>query len=161
MYPLFQVRNGDPFHSDHRPVIIDTEPVQRGERRNDAAGSFKFEASWLQEEGCRKVIEDAWGEGVSSVGSLGDQLRAVAASLRDWSKNILGDLEKRLRKAKKELEKWRRAPISDLAVGREAVWSFKVDGLEEQIDLYWRQRAHVNWLRFGDRNTKYFHNLFY
>jgi hypothetical protein len=31
----------------------------------------------------------------------------VAASLEDWSRNVLGDLEKRLKKAKKELEKWR------------------------------------------------------
>ena len=46
----------------------------------------------------------------------------------------------------------RREPISDLAVGREAVWSFKVDMLEEQIDTYWKQRAHVNWFRFGDRS---------
>lgn len=66
-------------------------------------------------------------------------------------------MEKRLRRAK-ELEKWRREPISDLAVGREAVWSFKVDRLEDQIDMYWRQWAHVNWLLFGDRNTTYFHN---
>ena len=33
-----------------------------------------------------------------------------------------------------------------------------MDRLEEQIDLYWRQRAHTNWLRFGDRNTTFFHN---
>lgn len=26
-YSLFQVKNGGPFHSDHRPVIISTEPV--------------------------------------------------------------------------------------------------------------------------------------
>lgn len=38
------------------------------------------------------------------------------------------------------------------------MWSFKVDRLEEQIDIYWKQRAHVNWLRFGDRNTNFFHN---
>jgi hypothetical protein len=24
--------------------------------------------------------------------------------------------------------------------------------------MYWRQRAHINWLQFGDRNTSYFHN---
>lgn len=45
-----------------------------------------------------------------------------------------------------------------MAVSREAVWSFKVDRLEEQVDIYWKQRAHTNWLRFGDRNTSYFHN---
>ena len=76
----------------------------------------------------------------------------------DWSVNVLGDLEKRLKKAKKELEKWRTVPISDLSVAREAVWSYKVDRLEEQIDVYWKQRAHVNWLQFGDRNTRFFHN---
>ena len=72
--------------------------------------------------------------------------------------NVLGDLEKRVRKAKKELGKWRKQPISDESVQKEAVWSFKVDRLEEQIDIYWRQRAHVNWLQYGDRNTTYFHN---
>ena len=86
-----------------------------------------------------------------------DNIRGVSASLKDWSVNVLGDLEKRLKKAK-ELEKWRREPINDRSVNKEAVWSFKVDRLEEQIDLYWRQRAHTNWLRFGDRNTTFFHN---
>jgi hypothetical protein len=42
-----------------------------------------------------------------------------------------------------------------LAAGREAVWSFKVDRLEEQINIYWKQRAHANWLQFGDRNTSF------
>jgi hypothetical protein len=45
-------------------------------------------------------------------------------------------MEKRLKHAKRELERWRRAEISDFAVGREAVWSYKVDRLEEQIDVY-------------------------
>ena len=33
-----------------------------------------------------------------------------------------------------------------------------MDRLEEQIDTYWGQRAHINWLQFGDRNTSFFHN---
>ena len=38
-----------------------------------------------------------------------------------------------------------------------AVLRFKVDIIEEQIDIYWKQRAHVNWLTKGDRNTVFFH----
>jgi len=115
-------------------------------------------ANWLNDEDCRGVVEEAWSSGVDGVGNLSSHLRGVACSLKDWSSNVLGGLEKWLKQAKRELERWRRAPICDESVGREVVWSFKVDRLEEQIDTYWGQRAHINWLQFGDRNTSFFHN---
>ena len=34
---------------------------------------------------------------------------------------------------------------------------FKLERLEEQRNLYWRQRAKVHWLDKGDRNTIFFH----
>jgi hypothetical protein len=101
--------------------------------------------------------EEAWGAWASTWSDVRESISGVVANLKDWSANVLGDLEKQVRKAKKELERWSK-PISDVLVGREAVWSFKVDRWEEQIDMYWKQRAHVDWLRFGDRNTTYFHN---
>lgn len=107
--------------------------------------AFKFEVAWLQEEVFRRVVEEGW-ESIGSSEDFCTKVRGVATSLQDWNNNVLGDLEKRLRKAKKELEKWRRAPLDNNSVGREAVWSFKVDQLEEQVDTYWKQRAHVNWL---------------
>jgi hypothetical protein len=66
-------------------------------------------------------------------------------------------LEKRLKKGKQELEGCRRMIISQEIVTKEAVLWFKVDRIEEQIDIFWRQRAHVNWLSKGDRNTAFFH----
>lgn len=42
-------------------------------------------------------------------------------------------------------------------IDREQVLRFKLERLEEQHDLFWRQRAHANWLEKGDRNTSYFH----
>lgn len=36
---------------------------------------------------------------------------------------------------------------------------YKLEKLEEQKDIYWRQRAHVHWLKNGDRNTRYFHEF--
>lgn len=56
-FPLVTVKNGDPYHSDHRPVIVVTESVPRS---SGGDSGFKFEASWIQEEGCRKVVEEAW-----------------------------------------------------------------------------------------------------
>ena len=101
---------------------------------------FKFEANWLKEEDYMRVVEEAWMQEESGE-NLSTKLKSVASSLKLWSSNSLGDLEKRLKEAKRELEKWRRVPIGDHTVAREAVWSFKVDRLEDQIDTYWRQRV--------------------
>lgn len=40
---------------------------------------------------------------------------------------------------------------------KEGVLKYKLEKLEEQVDTYWRQRAHVAWLQKGDRNTSFFH----
>lgn len=39
---------------------------------------------------------------------------------------------------------------------REVVLRFKMDTLEELVDLFWRQRAQVKWMEKGDRNPSFF-----
>jgi len=57
---MLSVINGDPRHSDHRPVIVDV-----GDRDFRRSGSSmkvlkKFEARWLEEEECSEIVEQAW-----------------------------------------------------------------------------------------------------
>jgi hypothetical protein len=103
-FPMVLVRNGDMYRSDHRTVIILIEKIQGGKPARGDNG-FKFEVSWLKEE-CRRVVEEAWGQEGSGE-NLSTKLKSVASSLKEWSSNSLGDLEKRLKEAKRELEKWR------------------------------------------------------
>lgn len=110
-FPSMSVKNGDPYHSDHRPVVIVTKSFPRSTRGNSG---FKFEAHWIQEEGCRKVIEDAWASGDSEGGCLKDNIRGLATSLKEWSVNVLGDLEKRLKK--KQRRSWRGGGGSRLVI---------------------------------------------
>jgi hypothetical protein len=78
--------------------------------------------------------------------TIEDGLKDVSRVLFDWRKNILGDLQKRTRKAKKELAACLRAPLSDNTVQREHVLRYRLEKLEEQKNIYWKQRALVLWL---------------
>lgn len=44
-------------------------------------------------------MEDGW-DSVQRVENIAAKVKGVATSLQDWSKNVLGDLEKRLKKGK-------------------------------------------------------------
>jgi hypothetical protein len=103
-FPAAKVINGDPRHSDHRPLIITTERSIGGGGRYGSR-SFKFEANWLQEEKCREVVEEARKRAMEELDiSTQNALKVVTASLSEWSHNVLGDLEKRVKKIEKEVE---------------------------------------------------------
>jgi hypothetical protein len=105
-FPASRVINGDPRYSDHRPLIITTEKGVRGGGRVGVQ-SFKFEASWLEEEKCGEVVGNAWQRAMEEPNTSTQQaLKMVADGLLDWSHNVLGDLEKRVKKVKKN---WRSA----------------------------------------------------
>jgi hypothetical protein len=69
-------------------------------------------------------------------GNVGEAVKNVSMDLWDWSKNILGDLEKRIKRARRTLEECRKNVINGQNVAREAVLSYKLERLEYQRDLY-------------------------
>jgi CTP-dependent riboflavin kinase len=47
--------------------------------------------------------------------------------------------------------------ITKESVAREEILKYKLDKMEDQKELYCRQRAKAHWLQHGDRNTRFFH----
>jgi hypothetical protein len=139
-------------------VTIIIEGNEKYVRSQEGSGGFRFESKWLQEEGCEEIVSNAWSvASLPGENDVSQRLRKIAEDLRDWDSNVLGDLEKRIKAIKNELEKVRRGPINQYTVSREHFLREKLDRLELQQDMFWRQRAHVKWLQSGDKNTAFFH----
>lgn len=49
-----------------------------------------------------------------------------------------------------------RVPFSIEVKMKQKELSVLIENFLDQEEVYWAQRGHANWLRSGDRNTKYF-----
>lgn len=56
----FKVTHGDPRHSDHRPVIVETGWEEVGLPARSGSPPFRFEAGWIDEEQCGVIVNNAW-----------------------------------------------------------------------------------------------------
>ena len=81
----------------------------------------RFEARWLLEDDCDSRVENAW-DLAQAKGAMAvhDILGKVSAELHDWSRNILGDLDKRIKKLIGELEICRGQTVTDASVRMES-----------------------------------------
>lgn len=61
LFPLVKVTNGDPRHSNHRPIIIDVGSNDSKVWCEQMHTLPKFEAKWLDEGECEARVVEAWG----------------------------------------------------------------------------------------------------
>ncbi|XP_038687586.1 uncharacterized protein LOC119986972 [Tripterygium wilfordii] len=140
------------LYSDHSPVLIRFN--QNSNVRQSS--SFKFQAAWLTHPGLSMVVKDNWHEGESF---LENNVR-IAAALHWWNQTNFGSIFKR----KKRL--WARigGVQSRLAVSfstrlhrLELKLRKELDMVLYQEELLWYQKSREEWIKSGDRNTKFYH----
>ena len=151
IFPLVRVANGDHRHSDHRPIIIDLGNKENSESNGPVQVLPKFEARWLEEEECETRVMEAWGRALEEMyDSMLEMQKNVLCDLWEWDRNVLGELERRIKRAKRELENCRQQGISQESVNREHLLHYKLECLQDQHHIYLKQRAHNTWLTKED-----------
>jgi hypothetical protein len=89
---------------------------------------------------------------------LTGKLTKVHDHLHKWDKTVLKRTKNSLRGTQRELEKVVRQNMTPENLARQRELSEEIEKLLEMEELHWAQRSRVNWLKYGDRNTNYFHN---
>ncbi|XP_071740858.1 uncharacterized protein [Rutidosis leptorrhynchoides] len=145
--------------SDHSPAILKI-PTQG----TNHPKPFKFANFITFHDEFRDTVSDGWKTKVQGykMFQVVKKLRALKKPLRKlaWRKGNLHDRVVRLRNALDEaqtkLDKW----LDSISICEEESCILKEYNeacLEEELFL--KQKAKVDWLREGDFNTRYFHNV--
>jgi hypothetical protein len=73
-----------------------------------------------------------------------------------WDKEVLGNFKLRIKKARRELERCGRAPISQEVVSKENILKYKLSRPEDRHSMNQQQETHANWLNM-ETVTQNFH----
>lgn len=152
-FPEAVVETLSRLHLDHSLILVRCGGFQ------SRAGHrpFRFEAAWSTHLDYHAVVDDAWKKG-------GNNVVAGLAEVRDDSllsnSAIFGNIfrkkhriEARLRGIQRSLENIDSAYL--ILLEQELQRDYNAILREEEY--LWYQKSREKWVRFGDRNTKFFH----
>ncbi|KAA3463112.1 reverse transcriptase [Gossypium australe] len=136
--------------SDHCPLILNTNKSLHftGSRK------FHFEAWWTLEDSFEKVIREAWEV---TGGSLLEKLRKLQICLEDWSSKNRQHREGLKKRLLQELEDLVGRERNDETLAKTIDTKIHLNLEIDKDEMYWEQQARQNWLKFGDKNTAFFH----
>nr|XP_027120700.1 uncharacterized protein LOC113737716 [Coffea arabica] len=143
--------------SDHAPVMISFTS-----RMDNKPRAFRFLNLWTSHPGLLDVVKQAW-----QVECPGSPLRALCSKLlrtmramQEWNKGIVGNVFEAVRRAEALVLAAESRTESDGSVEAQVELSKAQAELRHALlneEKFWGQKAKVKWLRYGDRNSRYFH----
>ncbi|KAL4332119.1 hypothetical protein GQ457_07G022500 [Hibiscus cannabinus] len=141
--------------SDHCPITLLLQGIKRKRKKE-----FKFEARWLEEEECKKNVEKEWAstESISNHQSLlHKKLKATGIKLSKWSFKKYGKERQRSQELRKLIAQAQDKPLSKTSSAEVKDLKDELNKILDAQEKFWHQRARVNWLKAGDKNTSFFH----
>lgn len=139
--------------SNHKPLLLQLDSSARVNRNKRP---FRFMASWLADESFYPIIKEAWKDSNNWQQAVQD----FQAKVEEWNFNCFGNIFQKKRRLMARMEGVNRK----LNMGANRYLSRLLQKLGKeyflillQEELFWRQKARCDWVRFGDINTKFFH----
>ncbi|XP_072071612.1 uncharacterized protein [Arachis hypogaea] len=140
-------------HSDHCPLLIRCQgvPIKKGNR------PFRFQAAWATHPDYKAIVQKSWD---STDFGIHRKLLGVQEASLEFNSTVFGNIFIK----KRELEGYLNRIQRKMEADNDPILKHKEEELRAeynivlaQEELLWYQKSRDQWVRYGDRNTSFFH----
>ncbi|KAH1091680.1 hypothetical protein J1N35_018937 [Gossypium stocksii] len=128
-----------------RELFVSTEVVRQAR---------SYEACWFEDKDAKDIIKSAWCQ---RGGNLLSKIKGVGTRLGEWQHCRFKRLKSRMRRLVHRVERLIDGPRPDFNIDEiRTAWA-ELGQFYLEEEAYWSQRSRIQWLKEGDRNTRFFH----
>ncbi|KAK3033970.1 hypothetical protein RJ639_034134 [Escallonia herrerae] len=140
--------------SDHLPIVLHTPSS-----KPPSSKPFKFEAAWTRDLSSHQVVKSAWRKQFFGTPEfmLCQRTYNVSQALRRWNITHFGHIQAQIKKLSEYLDNVQQQEPTVRNMELQRNIQNQIDEQCSREEWLWHQKSRLQWIKDGDRNTKFFH----